>query len=232
MTLRHPHPLVIFDLDGTLVDTGHDLLDSLNHTIGTIGMAPIALSDLDHLVGQGARAMIGRAFALRAAPLSQAENDRLLAVFLDHYEAGMPGKSKPFPGLIDAMALFDAAGFTMAVCTNKTEALSRQLLDALRLTPRFRAIVGGDSLAYRKPDGRHILGTVEKAGGVAERSVMIGDSINDIEAARDAGVRSIGVPFGYTDVPIHDLKPDHVIDHFDQLTPELVLQLLDRQVAC
>ena len=220
-------PLVIFDLDGTLVDTGPDLLDSLNHTIGGVGLEPVVLDDLNHLVGQGARAMIGRAFQMRALPLPAEEGDRLLAVFLEHYTANMPGRSAPFPGLVDAMAAFDGAGFTMAVCTNKTETLSLRLLETLDLASRFRAIVGGDTLPYKKPDGRHLLGTVERAGGVKAMTVMVGDSVNDIQAANDAGIPSIGVPFGYTDVPISDLKPTRVIDHFSQLTPALIHELLE-----
>lgn len=221
-------PLVIFDLDGTLIDTGPDLVSSLNGAIAKVGLAPVALGDLDHLVGQGARAMIARAFSLRGVPTSAEENDRLLAIFLDHYTANMPGDSKPFPGVVEAMEALEAHGFRMAVCTNKAEALSIQLLKALGLARRFAAIVGGDSLPFRKPDGRHVLGTIDRAGGVPERSVMIGDSINDVEAARNAGVVSIGVPFGYTDMPIRDLKPTHVIDSFAELTPDLVLGLIAR----
>ncbi|VVT19721.1 phosphoglycolate phosphatase [Rhizobium sp. EC-SD404] len=219
-------PLVIFDLDGTLVDTGPDLVDSLNHTIGTVGLAPVVLEDLNHLVGQGARVMIARAFAMQKVETTPEQGDHLFAVFLEHYSANMPGHSRPFPGLVEAMDRLEAEGFALAVCTNKSETMSLRLLQTLGLSERFKAIVGGDSLPHRKPDPRHILGTIERAGGDPATSVMIGDSINDIAAARDAGVASIGVPFGYTDVPITELKPDRVIEHFDALTPALVHDLI------
>jgi phosphoglycolate phosphatase len=228
MASRADSALIIFDLDGTLIDTGPDLVSSLNHTIGTAGLEPVGFEDLNHLVGQGARTMIARAFSLRGVPTSEEQNETLHDIFLEHYIAAMPGASRPFPGLVEAMASFDDAGFTMAVCTNKTEALSVQLLEALEMAARFRAIIGGDTLPFKKPDGRHILGTVERAGGRPERTIMVGDSVNDIEAARNAGIVSIGVPFGYSDVPIRDLRPTHVIDHFDELTPDLVASLLAR----
>lgn len=223
--------LVIFDLDGTLVDTGPDLLDSLNHTIATVGHQPVTLGDLDHLVGQGARAMIARALHMRGRPAEQDLDDRLLETFLTHYADNMPGRSKAFPGLANALDAFQEQGVALAVCTNKTEALSRRLLHALGLADRFATIVGGDTLAFRKPDGRHILGTIDMAGGDRRRSVMIGDSVNDIAAARSAGVVSVGVPFGYTDVPVRELGPDHVIEHFDELTIDLVDELLSRRAA-
>lgn len=230
MPTATPPPLVIFDLDGTLIDTGPDLVSSLNHTIAQVGLEPVRFDDLNHLVGQGARTMIARAFALRGAPTTPEQNEKLHDVFLKHYLENMPGESKPFPGLIDAMAALDEAAFAMAVCTNKTEALSVQLLEALGLASRFKAVVGGDSLPYRKPDGRHIHGTIDKAGGHARTAVMVGDSVNDIEAAKDAGIVSIGVPFGYSDVPITELQPTHVLEHFDELTPQLVLDLLAEKV--
>lgn len=224
-------PLVIFDLDGTLLHTGPDLVASLNHAIADAGLAPVELADLDHLVGQGALAMIGRAFALREKPVTEEETKRLHALFLDHYTGNMPGESAPYPGLVEALDMLAAEGFALAICTNKSEALTFRLLEALGLTHRFAAIVCGDTLPYKKPDGRHILATVERAGGRPETSIMIGDSVNDIRAAQDAGIASIAVPFGYSDTPVKDLDPDHVIDHYETLTPELIRSLFDRRPA-
>jgi phosphoglycolate phosphatase len=218
--------LVIFDLDGTLVDTAPDLIDSLNHTIAGAGLEPVGFEDLTHLVGQGARTMIARAFALRETELQPAHLDELFAVFLKHYRDNMPGRSKPYDGVVAAMDRLEAAGYALAICTNKSESLARALLVEIGLDHRFRAIIGGDSLPYRKPDGRHIVATAEAAGAGHLHAVMIGDSVNDIEAARNAAVPSIAVPFGYSDVPVHDLRPDHVIAHYDELTPALVERLL------
>jgi phosphoglycolate phosphatase len=220
--------LVVFDLDGTLIHTAHDLVASLNHTIGLRGLDPVTYDDLTHLVGHGGVVMIKRAFTLRGRAVSDDELQEMLGVFVDHYGNAMPGVSAPYPGLVEAMDRLADAGHRLAVCTNKTEGLARRLLDGLGLTDRFAAITGGDTFAVRKPEAEHLLGTVRQAGGDPARTVMIGDSLNDILVARNARVPSIGVPFGYSDVPVATLEPTHVIAHFDELTPALVEQLLAR----
>ena len=218
--------LVVFDLDGTLLDTHADLIDSLNHTIASIGLAPVSYDDLTHLVGHGAKVMIERACKLHGHPLTEDESGPLLQRFIAHYSSTMPGHTKPYPGLIAAMDNLKANGFTLAVCTNKLESLARTLIDALGLTHYFAAITGGDTFPVRKPDARHLLGTIEKAGGTPERSIMVGDRFNDIAVAKNAAVASIGVPFGYSDVPIESLEPTRIIQHFDELTPDFADALI------
>jgi len=219
-------PLVIFDLDGTLIDTAPDLIDSLNHTIASADLAPVTFDDLTHLVGQGARVMIKRAFELRKVKLDETETDSLFGIFVEHYRQNMPGKSQPFPGVVECMERLAAAGMTLAICTNKSEALAIPLIEELGLSGHFAAITGGDTFPVRKPDAAHIFGTIEKAGGTRDRAIMVGDSINDILAAKNAGIASIGVDFGYSDVPITSLSPSTVISHFDALTVDLVKELL------
>ncbi len=221
-------PLVVFDLDGTLIDTAPDLVDSLNHTIALDGLAPVSYSDLTFLVGHGAKVMIGRAFELRQAALGAQRHAELLDHFVRHYHQGMPGSSKPYPGLVDALERLRASGHDLAVCTNKMESLARNLLDGLGLTHYFTVITGGDTFEWRKPDARHLLETVKLAGGHPSRTIMIGDSINDIKVAQNASVKAIAVPFGYSDVPVESLAPDHVLAHFDGLTQDLVAALLSR----
>lgn len=218
--------LVVFDLDGTLLDTHADLIDSLNHTIASIGLAPVSYDDLTHLVGHGAKVMIERACKLHGHPLTEDESGPLLQRFIAHYSSTMPGHTKPYPGLIAAMDNLKANGFTLAVCTNKLESLACTLIDALGLTHYFAAITGGDTFPVRKPDARHLLGTIEKAGGTPERSIMVGDSFNDIAVAKNAAVASVGVPFGYSDVPIESLEPTRIIQHFDELTPDFADALI------
>ncbi len=220
------HSLVIFDLDGTLIDTAPDLIDSLNHTIALKGLDGLSFGDLTHIVGHGARAMIERAFLLRDVELANDEIGHLQAIFIEHYQQRMPGKSQPYPGLIAALDRLSDAGCKLAVCTNKMEGLARTLIDGLGLKSRFDTITGGDTFLVKKPDAGHILGTIRLAGGTPERSVMIGDSLNDILSARNAGIPSIAVPFGYSDVPVIELGPDHIIAHFDELTAELVEKLM------
>jgi phosphoglycolate phosphatase len=223
-----PAPLVVFDLDGTLIDTAQDLVTSLNYTIGTEGLEPVGYGDLTYLVGHGGQVMIRRAFSLRGRELAESDLERMLGVFVDHYASAMPGVSLPYAGLLDAMDRLSAEGFRLAVCTNKMEGLARRLLDGLDLTARFAAITGGDTFAVRKPDAQHLLGTVRLAESDPRSTVMVGDSLNDILVARNADVPSIGVPFGYSDVPITALEPTHVISHFEELTPDLVERLIAR----
>jgi phosphoglycolate phosphatase len=221
-----PPLLAVFDLDGTLIDTHPDLVDSLNYTIAVRDLEPLTYADLTHLVGSGARAMIERAFSLRNSPIADGELEAMIDRFVAHYRAGMPGKSAPYPGLVAALDRLAAADVRLAVCTNKMESLARPLLDMLGLAGRFAAVTGGDTFAVRKPDAEHLLGTISQAGGEPSRTVMIGDSLNDFKVAANAGVPSIGVPFGYSEVAIETLNPTVIIRHFDDLTPNLVERLV------
>lgn len=218
--------LVIFDLDGTLLHTAPDLIASLNHVMDLSGHPHVRFEDITWLVGQGALAMIERAWSLHGHPASPEQLATAFEAFLVHYADNMPGKSQPYPGLIAALDRLQTAGMRLAVCTNKTERLARRLLDGLGLTSRFAAITGGDTFAVKKPHGDHILGTIERAGGTVGSAVMIGDSINDILAAQNARVPAIGVPFGYSDKPVETFKPDLVIGHFDKLEPALIERLI------
>ena len=218
--------LVVFDLDGTLLDTHADLVQSLNHTIAALGLAPVSYDDLTHLVGHGAKVMIERACKLQGHELQPEALPALLDRFIVHYTDNMPGHTKPYPGLIQAMDQLKASGCKLAVCTNKLEGLARSLIAKLDLTHYFDAITGGDTFPVRKPDARHLLGTIELAGGEVRNTVMIGDSINDILVARNAGVASVAVPFGYSDVPVENLEPTRVIAHFSELTPAFVDDLI------
>ena len=223
--------LVIFDLDGTLVDTAPDLIDSLNYAIAAADLAPTTYDDLKHLVGHGARVMIKRAFALRNRELPENELEPLYERFLSHYLEQMPGQSVPYPGIVAALDRLKDAGFTLAVCTNKTTVLALPLLEKLGLSHYFAATTCGDTFEWRKPDARHILGTIEKAGGEVARSVMVGDSLNDIASAKNAQIPSVGVTFGYTDVPMAELAPDVIIDSYDELDAALIKQVIEKQIA-
>lgn len=223
-----PIPTVVFDLDGTLVDTAPDLMAGLNHVLAVEGMAPVHYDDMTFLVGQGARAMIERGFKLRNRSVEPARLAELLDLFIDHYLSGMPGESRPFAGVVASLDALKMNGFRLAVCTNKLERLTHPLLSGLKLDGYFDAVAGGDTFDVRKPEPGHILKTIERAGGDPAHAIMVGDSVNDILAAQKAGLPSIAVPFGYSDVPVEALSPTRIINHFDELTPELVRELLAR----
>lgn len=221
-----PRPIVVFDLDGTLVDTAPDLLDSLNHCLVFAGLERAAPEELRRFVGMGGRVMIERAFAAQRQVLSTTRLDELQRVFLDHYGGNMPGGSRPYPGVVAALDRLEAAGFTAAVCTNKYERLSTALIGALGLAPRFAAVCGADTFAFRKPDPRHLTETIRAAGGDPARAIMVGDSRTDIDTAKAAGIPVVAVDFGYTDRPVHEFSPSRVISHFDELTLEMTQELM------
>ncbi len=220
--------LIVFDLDGTLIDTSHDLLDSLNFCLSTIDLEPVEYGQLSVLVGQGAKAMLTRAFDIRSKSVSDSELNEFFELFVSHYGKNMPGKSRAYDGLDEALERLQIDGVRFAICTNKHESLARLLMEKLGMSDQFVALTGGNSFSFRKPDGRHILETIKLANGKPDRTIMIGDSINDIAAAKDAGIPSIGVPFGFSDVPIADLKPDGIISHYDELTYQLIIELLNK----
>ena len=221
-----PRPIVVFDLDGTLVDTAPDLLASLNHCLELAGLVRAEPAALRRFVGMGGRVMIERAFAAQRRALDEARLDELQAAFLDHYRGGMPGQSRPYPGVAGALDRFEAAGYAAAVCTNKYESLSTALIDALGLSRRFTAICGADTFAFRKPDPRHLTETIAKAGGDPARALMVGDSRTDIDTAKAAGIPVVAVDFGYTDRHVREFEPSRIISHFDELTVEMAESLI------
>jgi len=217
---------IVFDLDGTLIETAPDLVGTLNFLLERENIAPLPLASARTMIGQGAKALIARGFAAAGAPLDEPKLSALFVDFIAHYLAHIADESRPFPGLLAAMDRLEADGARLAVCTNKRTDLSVALLDALNLSHRFAAIVGGDAVAAQKPAAVHLTATIERAGGDAGRAVMVGDSASDAGAARAAGVPLVLVSFGYTDVPAHELGADVLIDHFDEL-PDACLRLLD-----
>jgi phosphoglycolate phosphatase len=219
-------PIVVFDLDGTLVDTAPDLLDSLNHCLSQAGLERVDPLALRRFVGQGGRVMIERAFEAQQTQLSPEQLDWLVGLFLEHYGAHMPGRSQFFVGATEMMDRLARSGYVLAVCTNKFEALAVKLLAELGEADRFAAICGGDSFAFRKPDPRHLVETIRKAGGDPVRAVMVGDSRADIDGAKAAGIPVIAVDFGYTDLPVTTFEPSRVISHFDELTPDMTNDLI------
>jgi phosphoglycolate phosphatase len=185
---------VIFDLDGTLVDTAADLAASMNFVLLQAGREPVPLDRVRHLVGHGARAMLDRGFRENdgAAPV---DLDPHVALFLEHYLQHIADQSRPFPGAIAALDRLQADGAVIAICTNKREAWARALFDALGMTLRFAAIVGADTVGVAKPDARPVISALRQSR--AERGVFVGDSDTDIRAACAAGLPCLAALFGY-----------------------------------
>jgi len=209
--------LIVFDLDGTLVDTAPDLITALNHVLAREGLPAVPLASARNLIGAGARKLIERGLELEGRAVTAGELNRMTADFIEFYAAHIADASRPFEGLEAALDDLAALGHRLAVCTNKLEWLSRRLLDALGLSGRFSAICGADTFGVSKPDPAILRQTVAKAGGAVTSSIMVGDSGNDVGVARRAGMPVIAVSFGYTDVPIAELKPDRLIHHMRDL---------------
>jgi phosphoglycolate phosphatase len=209
--------VIAFDLDGTLVDTAPDLMGSLNTLLGEEGLPYLPLESAPFLVGRGAKVMIERGFAAAGEPLEADRASVLFERFIELYLGRIARDSAPFEGMAAALDALEAQGAILAICTNKRTDLSLALLDALDLTKRFAAIVGADQAPKAKPDASHLLLTIEKAGGAPARALMVGDSNNDVLAARNAGVPMVLVSFGYTEIPVEQLDRDILIDRFDQL---------------
>jgi phosphoglycolate phosphatase len=225
---RMSAPTVVFDLDGTLVDTAPDLIATLNTILGREGLPPVAFKAARNMVGGGARSMIERGLAAAGRPLVATDVERMCAQFIDHYAAHIADRSRPFPGVEAALAELARRGCRLAVCTNKLEWLSLKLLGALGLADRFAAICGADTFGVQKPDAAILHGTVARAGGRLEAAVMVGDSITDIAVARAAGIAVIAVDFGYSETPVAELAPDRIVSSFERI-PEAVFALLRAQ---
>ncbi len=212
-----PAPLAVFDLDGTLADTAPDLAATLNVILRGEGLPAVPLAEARQMIGHGARVMIERGIEAAGREVTPARLDELYRLFLIHYAGHLCVETELFPGALEALDRLKAQGFRFAVCTNKIEAHSVKLLEALGIARHFAAICGRDTFPYVKPDPRHLTHTIRRAGGLASRAVMIGDSRTDIVTAQAAGVPVVAVPFGYTDVSVQSLGPDTVINHFDEL---------------
>jgi phosphoglycolate phosphatase len=218
---------VVFDLDGTLVDTAPDLISALNYVLDREGMPPVPLHSARNMIGAGVRKLIERGLELEGREASPSDITRLTDDFVAYYAEHIADGSRPFEGLETALDDLLRRGYRFAVCTNKLEWLSRLLLDRLGLSARFAAICGADTFGVSKPDPAILRQTVARAGGDIASAIMVGDAGTDIGVARRAGIPVIGVSFGYTEVPIADLKPDRLIHHMNEL-PSTVESLMTR----
>jgi phosphoglycolate phosphatase len=156
---------IVFDLDGTLVDTAPDLISTLNLVLAGGGLPPVAYDDGRRMIGGGPRRMVERALIAAGRNVSTAERDRMFRIFIDHYSAHIADRSRPFPHLESVLQRLAGEGFRLAVCTNKLEWLSLRLLDTLNLSRYFAAICGQDTFGIQKPDPQMLRLTIRRAGG-------------------------------------------------------------------
>lgn len=211
------NPTIVFDLDGTLADTLPDLACALNFATATHGFEPVELLQIRNMVGSGLKEMIRQACTINGATMDELLLDELLKTAVAEYTRNTAVHSKLFPGVENSLEQFKKNGWILAVCTNKPVGLATKLLAELRQDNKFTSVCGVDSFPFKKPDARHLMQTIENAGGSITRAIMVGDASIDIETARNAGIPAIAVDFGYADMPVADFNADAIISHFDTL---------------
>lgn len=208
---------IAFDLDGTLVDTAPDLVRATNEIMDILGLGHCDLGDMRKIIGKGARNAVLTAARLHGRELSDEEISKLLPIFLETYEAGIALRSEVYEGAHDALALLKEHGAKLLVCTNKPTKLANLVLKELDIFDAFCGVFGPESTPRIKPDPIHITNAIETSGGDVNLSIMVGDSENDVLAARAANMPVIVTTFGYTEKKASDLGADAFFSHYDEL---------------
>ena len=208
---------IVFDLDGTLVESAPDVIGAVNAVLVADGFEPLPYDTGRPLISRGARGVLQYALAAAGAQDPAAGADALFGRFLAHYGAHLADRSRPFPGVVGALEHLRAAGARRVVCTNKPTGLSRRLLAELGMAGLIDDVVGVDAVSAVKPAAAHLIEAVAAVGGDLARTVMVGDADTDAGSARAAGTPLILVDFGYTEVPAAELAPDILLHHFDDL---------------
>ena len=214
--------LLLFDLDGTLIDSVPDLCAALNEVLHERGAAPLTPAEVQPMVGDGTPALVARGLAARG--LDPVEMPVVLPRFTAVYEANATRLTRLYPGVRETLVLLRAAGYGTAICTNKPQRPTLTVLRGLDLLDLFDGVAGGDHFAVKKPEAGHLLGLVRELGGRPERAAMIGDHENDAAAARAAGLPLVLMRYGYARVDPASLRPDALLDDFAAL-PQALEQL-------
>jgi phosphoglycolate phosphatase len=218
--LRSPKA-ILFDLDGTLVDSAPDIAAAVNELLATRGLPPLSLSDIKSMIGDGVRKLIERAFAVSGTPLSATELDQAHETMKPIYLRHVTDLATLMPGVRETLAHFHMAGIAMGVVTNKPQLAARQVLLHFGLTEFFGVIVGGDAVSHQKPAPDGLLMALDRLHAKPGDALMVGDSIADAGAARAAGMSVALVRGGYTQVPLEEIGADLVCDSMLELPAAL-----------
>ena len=220
MTKLYAVQAIIFDLDGTLVDSAEDLRAAVNRLFGELGLRPIEADEIKAMIGDGVLKLVER--ALVAANADPAQKDMLLPRFLEIYQANPATRTRCYPGVAETLKVLQHRAFRLAVVTNKPVLATNKILEALSLSEFFPVVIGGDSLRKRKPDPAQLFEAAQQLGVNVDQTLMVGDNIHDVEAAHAAGMRCVAVSYGYHHRPPSEFNADRLIDRFDEL-PSLVI---------
>ena len=218
MTSQSSIKAVLFDLDGTLIDSAPDLHAAANNLLTEENRRTITLKQTTSMIGDGVPKIVERAFAATGYTMKKGELDGLVKRYLELYEPHAAELTSPFPGGVECLKRLRHKGYELAVCTNKPFIATQKILDSFDLADSLIAVIGGDTLpGIKKPNPRHLLAALDIMKIAPENAIMIGDHANDVNAARAAGMPVIICRFGYTNGPAENLEGDLVIDHFDEL---------------
>ncbi|MDA0910432.1 MAG: HAD-IIIA family hydrolase [Proteobacteria bacterium] len=223
-------PLLIFDLDGTLADTSHDLIAALNKVLIDHLETPVEASSVQHLISKGADGLLGAGFGSDYMAMSNQKKQELYNAFVAYYEQGMLNEVVLYPEVKSTLDMLAEQGFKMAICSNKNTGLVETILEHLQIKHHFLAVCGGDFLVgIKKPDYRHVLGTMKEAGFdvTSRNAIFIGDAMSDMNAAKNTGIPSVFVTYGYGDVTPGDSGADIIVHHAVEL-PAAILTLASR----
>lgn len=212
---------VVFDLDGTLVDTAPDIVAYLNEMLAELGRPGLDSDAVRPMIGDGVRSLMIRGLDASGGVPDDLDIDALFDSYLERYTEEPARQSRPYDGVIECLDALKSAGIKMGVCTNKPQRPTDRLLARLGLDRYFGAVIGSDTLPVKKPDPAHLLGVLERLNVNPARAALVGDSATDLKTARAVGIPCVLVSFGYTVAPAEDLGADHVIDHFADLIPVL-----------
>ncbi len=202
---------IVWDLDGTLVDSAPDLASALNAVLDKRGFFNHSITTVRTMIGNGVPKLVERGFNAVGIRPDAGQLDELVEMFTTEYVACATDQTRPYPMVVEVLDQIREMNIPMGVCTNKPEALSRQILDGLGLSSYFDSVIGGDSTPSRKPDPLPLLTCLKELVATPELSLMIGDSTVDVNAARAAGVGVCVVPWGYRAVPVEELGADLVL---------------------
>ena len=215
--MRKQWDAVLFDFDGTLVDSAPDIIAALNRLLGELGHTPVNYHAFRTRAGDGARNLLEQVLTGRGASITDAELPGLVERLLAHYYETMTDNTRPYPAVPDILAEIYQSGMALAVCTNRTQATTEQLLSHFGLAQMFGAVLCADTVTAKKPDARHLFEAMERLGAAPERTIMVGDTATDVAAARNAGIKVVAVSYGYSVRPAADLGADAILADFAKL---------------
>ena len=211
MMLDFQPTAIVWDLDGTLVDSAPDLASALNTVLDKRGFFTLSVNEVRKMIGNGVPKLVERGFNAVGVRPDPAQMDELIAMFVKEYKACATDNTRPYPGVVETLQQIHSMNTPMGVCTNKPEAFTRQILEGLGLSGYFSSVIGGDSTSARKPEPEPLLACLRGLVSEPASSLMIGDSVHDVHAARAAGVTIAVVPWGYRSAPVEELGADFVL---------------------